>query len=96
MSDAASGPLSGDELQAMLDHSPFIDVARRIALENGARAIEFIEVNSRNGFFLLAREPHPDFDWSHLAGKEVISFAEAPTPWQCMLTVLRRNGDTRQ
>jgi NitT/TauT family transport system substrate-binding protein len=25
-------------------------------------------------------------------GKTIISFAEAPTPWQCMLTVLRRNG----
>src|SRR5262249_33105408 len=24
--------------------------------------------------------------------REVISFAEAPTPWQCMLTVLRNNG----
>ena len=27
-----------------------------------------------------------------LVGRTVISFAEAPTPWQCMLTVLRRNG----
>ena len=52
----------------------------------------FAEVNSRNGFFLLSREPRPDFQWADLAGKTVISFAEAPTPWQCMLTVLRRNG----
>jgi NitT/TauT family transport system substrate-binding protein len=34
----------------------------------------------------------PGFRWSDLAGKTVIGFAEAPTPWQCMLTVLRRNG----
>lgn len=52
----------------------------------------FAEVNSRNGFFLLSREPRPAFAWSDLAGRTVISFAEAPTPWQCMLTVLRRNG----
>ena len=27
-----------------------------------------------------------------MVGKTIISFAEAPTPWQCMLTVLRRHG----
>jgi NitT/TauT family transport system substrate-binding protein len=52
----------------------------------------FAEVNSRNGFFLLAREPRPAFAWSDLRGRTVLSFAEAPTPWQCMLTVLRRHG----
>jgi NitT/TauT family transport system substrate-binding protein len=52
----------------------------------------FAEVNSRNGFFLLSPEPRQDFRWADLEGKTVISFAEAPTPWQCMLTVLRRNG----
>lgn len=52
----------------------------------------FAEVNSRNGFFLVSRKPRPGFRWSDLAGKTVISFAEAPTPWQCLLTVLRREG----
>jgi NitT/TauT family transport system substrate-binding protein len=52
----------------------------------------FAEVNSRNGFFLLSRAPRPDFAWSDLVGRTVLSFAEAPTPWQCLLTVLRRNG----
>jgi NitT/TauT family transport system substrate-binding protein len=52
----------------------------------------FIEVNSRNGFFLLSREPRPRFAWTDLVGRTVLSFAEAPTPWQCMLTVLRRHG----
>jgi NitT/TauT family transport system substrate-binding protein len=52
----------------------------------------FAEVNGRNGFFLLARRPRPDFEWRDLLGGTVISFAEAPTPWQCMLTVLRRHG----
>src|SRR6266540_6463073 len=52
----------------------------------------FAEACSRSGFFLLGREPHPGFKWSDLVGKTVISFAEAPTPWQCMLTVLGRSG----
>jgi NitT/TauT family transport system substrate-binding protein len=63
-----------------------------LADRDGRLLPHFIEVNSRNGFFLLAREPRPNFAWSDLEGREVISFAEAPTPWQCMLTVLRNNG----
>mgnify|MGYP001585234540 CR=1 FL=1 len=42
----------------------------------------FAQVNSRNGFFLVSREPRPRFRWSDLAGKTVISFAEVPVPWQ--------------
>jgi len=63
-----------------------LDVADR----GGAFLPHFAEVNSRNGFFLLGRQPR--FAWSDLAGRTVLGFAEAPTPWQCMLTVLRRHG----
>ncbi len=63
-----------------------------LAERTGRIIVHFAEVCSRNGFFLLSREPRPDFRWQDLVGKTVISFAEAPTPWQCMLTVLRRNG----
>jgi NitT/TauT family transport system substrate-binding protein len=65
-----------------------LDVAER----TGARLPHFAEVNSRNGFFLLGRAPRPDFAWRDLVGRTVLSFAEAPTPWQCLLTVLRRHG----
>jgi NitT/TauT family transport system substrate-binding protein len=58
----------------------------------GPFLVHFAEVNSRNGFFLLSREPRPDFTWTDLVGKTVVGFAEAPTPWQCMLTVLRKHG----
>jgi len=58
----------------------------------GPVVVHFAEVCSRNGFFLVAREPRPGFRWADLLGKTVLSFAEAPTPWQCMLTVLRRHG----
>jgi len=62
-------------------------------LDRGGRLLpHFAEVCSRSGFFLVGRSPMPGFRWTDLVGKTVISFAEAPTPWQCMLTVLRRNG----
>jgi NitT/TauT family transport system substrate-binding protein len=59
---------------------------------SGPIVVHFAEVCSRNGFFLVSRTPQPGFRWSDLAGRTVLSFAEAPTPWQCMLTVLRRHG----
>jgi len=63
-----------------------------LAEREGRLIVHFAEVCSRNGFFLLSREPRPNFRWRDLVGKTVVSFAEAPTPWQCMLTVLRKNG----
>jgi NitT/TauT family transport system substrate-binding protein len=63
-----------------------------LADRSGPIVVHFAEVCSRNGFFLLGREARPAFRWADLAGKTVLSFAEAPTPWQCMLTVLRRHG----
>jgi NitT/TauT family transport system substrate-binding protein len=63
-----------------------------LADRGGPIVVHFAEVCSRNGFFLLSREPRPGFRWADLAGRTVLSFAEAPTPWQCMLTVLRRHG----
>lgn len=65
-----------------------LDVADR----GGPFLPHFAEVNQRNGFFLLSRDARPAFAWADLVGKTVISFAEAPTPWQCMLTVLRSHG----
>jgi NitT/TauT family transport system substrate-binding protein len=63
-----------------------------LADRSGPTVVHFAEVCSRNGFFLLSREPRPAFQWSDLIGKTVLSFAEAPTPWQCMLTVLWKHG----
>jgi NitT/TauT family transport system substrate-binding protein len=93
--DAAAPPRT--TVTALLDGSIDIGLggimrSLDLADRDGRHLPHFAEVNSRNGFFLLARGARPRFAWSDLVGKEVISFAEAPTPWQCMLTVLRRNG----
>ena len=58
----------------------------------GARLVHFAAVNDRNGFFLLSREPRPRFGWPDVAGRTIISFGGAPTPWLCMQAVLRRHG----
>ena len=84
-------------VQALLDGSIEISLGGLmrsfdLADREGRLLPHFAEVCSRSGFFLLGRAPMSGFRWSDLAGKTVISFAEAPTPWQCMLTVLRRNG----
>ena len=85
---AAQALLDGDleiSLSGLMRSFDLADRAERII-------VHFAEVCSRNGFFLLSREPRPAFQWPDLVGRTVLSFAEAPTPWQCMLTVLRRNG----
>jgi NitT/TauT family transport system substrate-binding protein len=91
----ASG--AGTSADALLDGSVEISLGglmRSLDLADRGKGLlpHFAEVNSRNGFFLLSRVPRPRFRWNDLQGKTVISFAEAPTPWQCMLTVLRREG----
>lgn len=93
----AAAAFGKSTVQALLDGSIEISLGglmRSLDLaDRGGRLLpHFAEVCSRSGFFLLARAPMPGFRWSDLAGKTVIGFAEAPTPWQCMLTVLRRNG----
>ena len=60
--------------------------------EGGPPIVHFAAVNDRNGFFLVSREPRPRFAWGDLEGRTVLSFGGAPTPYLCMLSVLRREG----
>ena len=88
---------SGQTVEALLGGEVEISlggIMRSLGLadRHGGFLPHFIEVNSRNGFFLLARRPPSAFRWTDLVGKTVISFAEAPTPWQCLLSVLRAHG----
>lgn len=58
----------------------------------GARVLCFAEVTSGDGFFLLARQPMPNFTWADLRGKSVILFREAPTPNLCLRYALVQAG----
>lgn len=45
-----------------------------LSLEKGVKptAVHFAQVNEKDGFFLAARAPDPDFAWGKLAGKRVL------------------------
>src|SRR5437773_6306157 len=60
--------------------------------KGGPPIVHFAAVNDRNGFFLVSRVARPSFAWSDLVGRTVLSFGGAPTPYLCMLAVLRQSG----
>jgi NitT/TauT family transport system substrate-binding protein len=63
-----------------------------LADRGAARHIAIAEVNSRDGFFIVAREPVRQFAWRDLEGKRLALFGLAPTPWMCLQTALREQG----
>src|SRR5947208_5078943 len=92
-----TGASSAGTTRALIEGSAQISLGglmRSLDLaDRGGRLLpHFAEVNSRNGFFLIGRQPRPSFAWSEVVGRTVISFTGAPTPYQSMLTVLRRAG----
>src|SRR2546428_1993525 len=91
-----TGAGSTSTTRALIDGSAQISLGglmRSLDLaDRGARLLpHFAEVNSRNGFFLIGRQP-ARFAWPNIVGRTVISFTGAPTPYQSMLTGLRRQG----
>jgi NitT/TauT family transport system substrate-binding protein len=50
----------------------------------------FGEAVTRDPFFLIGREPRPDFTFADLYGKRVATVSEVPTPWLCLQEDLRR------
>jgi NitT/TauT family transport system substrate-binding protein len=52
----------------------------------------FAEAVTRDPFFLIGREPRPDFAFADLHGKRVATVSEVPTPWLCLQEDLRRAG----
>ncbi len=52
----------------------------------------FGEAVTRDPFFLIGREPHPDFTFADLYGQRVATVSEVPTPWLCLQEDLRSAG----
>ena len=50
------------------------------------------EAVTRDPFFLVGREPRPDFTFSDLYGRRVATVSEVPTPWLCLQHDLRLAG----
>lgn len=56
------------------------------------RLIAFGEAVTRDPFFLVGREPNPEFRLDNLIGRKVATVAEVPTPWLCLQEDLKRAG----
>ena len=65
-----------------------------IASDWGAETVpqHFAKINSRDGFFILGREPQETFDWETLRGAKVIPVGFSPMPWASFQYALRRHG----
>jgi NitT/TauT family transport system substrate-binding protein len=60
--------------------------------DSGVRTVCFCNVVARDPFFIVGREPRPDFRLADLVGPRFASVAEVPTPWICLQDDLRRAG----
>jgi NitT/TauT family transport system substrate-binding protein len=72
----------GGPLRVMLTH----------AQDSNADSVCFCDVIARDPFFVIGREPRPDFQLPDLAALRFASVAEVPTPWLCLQDDLRRAG----
>ncbi|MET4699964.1 NitT/TauT family transport system substrate-binding protein [Constrictibacter sp. MBR-5] len=54
--------------------------------------VAFCEVVTRDPFFLVGREPKPDFRFSDLMHRRIATVSEAPTPWLCLQEDIGRSG----
>ena len=60
-------------------------------LDNGNTDVplHISEINRGDGFFLLARKPMTEWDWSNLEGKTLIPIGFTPVPWMSLKYVLK-------
>jgi NitT/TauT family transport system substrate-binding protein len=72
----------GGPLRVMLTH----------AADPTADVVCFCDVVARDPFFIIGREPNPQFRPSDLQGLRFASVAEVPTPWLCLQDDIRRDG----
>ena len=72
----------GGPLRVLLTH----------AADLGSDLVCFCDVVARDPFFVVGREPRPDFTPVDLPGLRFASVSEVPTPWLCFQDDLRRAG----
>jgi len=57
-------------------------------------AINFAQLTQRDGSFLVAREPDPNFTWDKLKGKEVLGGRKGGVPYMTLEYVVKKHGLT--
>lgn len=72
----------GGPLRVLLTH----------AQDAAADSVCFCDVIARDPFFIIGREPRPNFGVADLTQLRFASVAEVPTPWLCLQDDLRRVG----
>jgi len=72
----------GGPLRVLLTH----------AADPAADVVCFCDVVARDPFFVIGREPRPDFRPRDLVGVRFASVSEVPTPWLCLQDDIRRDG----
>ncbi len=55
-------------------------------------AVVFAQLTKRDGSFLVAREPDPDFTWTDVKGKYIIGGRKGGVPEMTLEYVLKKNG----
>jgi len=55
-------------------------------------AVNFAQLTQRDGSFLVAREPNPDFSWEDVRGKSIIGGRKGGVPLMTLEYVLKKNG----
>ena len=65
-----------------------------IAADWGAEVVptHFIEINSRDGFFIMGRGPQEKFQWADLKGATMIPIGFSPTPKASLNYALKKVG----
>ncbi len=54
--------------------------------------VAFAEAVTRDPFYVVGREPRPDFRFADLVDARFASVSEVPTPWLCLQDDIRRAG----
>ncbi len=72
----------GGPLRVLLTH----------AADPSSDVVCFCDVVARDPFFVVGREPKPDFRPRDLVAVRFASVAEVPTPWLCLQDDIRRDG----
>lgn len=95
-SSAAHGPDVADLLlRDEIDIGRAGPIRTLIMAERGHPLINIAEVNSRAGFYLLARRATPHHQWRDLTSTTVVTWQEPQIPWLCTEHLLRRAGVPR-
>jgi len=65
-----------------------------IASDWGAEVVprHFAEINSRDGFFVIGRQPAEGFQWADFANSTIIPVGFSPMPWASFQYALSNNG----